>query len=134
VPQIWLWAVGGKTSRHTLVPIHTRTTLVNHVSDTDIVVTAFPENWRAADCSLLPQSLLSALLRSSSLTFLKSRGTRVDAVVRDIVTETLDFEASLTTFDGSRSYLDVFAAEIAFVVGQVSLRQYRHRPRTSNYR
>jgi hypothetical protein len=120
VPQLWLWAVGGKISRHTLVPYMYRIrTRINHVWETDIVVTAFPENWLATDRSLLPQSLLSTLLRSSALNLINSRKTTVDSIVRDIVTESLDFEASISTLDGSRSYLDVFAAEIAAVVGRI---------------
>jgi hypothetical protein len=120
VPQLWLWVVGGKIRPHMIVPqAPTILTRTDHVSDTDTVVTAFPENWRATDRYLLPQSFLSTLVPGPSPHIIESVDAEVDAMVRDIVTETLDLEATLSSFDGSRSYLDVFAAEIAFVVGLV---------------
>ncbi|KAK4038130.1 hypothetical protein C8A01DRAFT_17749 [Parachaetomium inaequale] len=90
VPQIWLWAVEDMD--------------LEDIADWTLLA----ESWGVPDSSILPQTILQRLLWK--------RNPTVDSIIQDIVMVCLEFEPSISTSSSSHSYLDVFGAEISFIV------------------
>ncbi|KAF1812323.1 hypothetical protein P152DRAFT_32624 [Eremomyces bilateralis CBS 781.70] len=78
----------------------------------NIVLTSFPERW---DNNILPDIILERLieLRRRKDESGPDKAMTTDDITSEIVEACLDYEPSLTTYSGARSYLDAFGIEIA---------------------